>query len=335
MFQFGEDMTRKTAAAAGASVLSVLVTTPLDVIKNRMQAQQAAGMSRRVLEPAMERFAMVGCPTACPRVGNAALPPICPPECYVYESTLDAVRKIARQEGTQVLWRGTREGLMIAIPMVGIYLPLYDSWVERCSWMGHYAPVVAGAGARTISLFFVAPLDILRLRVQVATSVLMKGESGNAAGRVSDWRNFDWGQGKGLAGRARALWRGYGASVARDVPFSGMYWGLLEPIRKTLLAKCGDREPTLTEVLTANSIAGAVSGTISSGLTTPLDVVKTRQQIIGEGSARPPSVHQLLYDVGRNEGMRGLFSGVAPRCMRAAPSCAIVLSIYELLKRML
>ncbi|KAF5835972.1 mitochondrial carrier domain-containing protein [Dunaliella salina] len=32
------------------------------------------------------------------------------------------------------------------------------------------------------------------------------------------------------------LWTGFGATIARDVPFSALYWGLLEPIRAALLA---------------------------------------------------------------------------------------------------
>lgn len=79
---------------------------------------------------------------------------------------------------------------------------------------------------------------------------------------------------------------------------------------------------------------GAMSGTIAAAVTTPLDVVKTRQQIMSKGNSQTPSVHRLLLDIGRNEGLPGLFSGIGPRCIRAAPSCAIVLSTYEFLKRM-
>lgn len=80
---------------------------------------------------------------------------------------------------------------------------------------------------------------------------------------------------------------------------------------------------------------GAMSGTIAAAITTPLDVVKTRQQITGNSDPQQRSVLRLLIDIGQKEGLPGLFSGVGPRSIRAAPSCAIVLSTYELLKRML
>lgn len=57
--------------------------------------------------------------------------------------------------------------MVMAAPLVGIYMPLYDYMAARFSGMGSYAPVVAGSLSRTISLFFVAPLDILRTRTQV------------------------------------------------------------------------------------------------------------------------------------------------------------------------
>lgn len=71
-------------------------------------------------------------------------------------------------------------------------------------------------------------------------------------------------------------------------------------------------------------------------VTTPFDVVKTRQQVaLQSKDVPPPGVWRLLSDIGRREGGRGLFSGVGPRVARAAPACAIVLSTYELLKAVL
>jgi hypothetical protein len=57
------------------------------------------------------------------------------------------------------------------------------------------------------------------------------------------WAQVDLGGQTGLA-RVRTLWTGVGATLARDVPFSAIYWGSLEPIRGALLP----RDPTRQQV---------------------------------------------------------------------------------------
>ena len=46
-------------------------------------------------------------------------------------SALDGILRIARYEGTAGLWRGTEMTLLISVPMIGLYLPLYDSLHTR------------------------------------------------------------------------------------------------------------------------------------------------------------------------------------------------------------
>jgi len=88
------------------------------------------------------------------------------------------------------------------------------------------------------------------------------------------------------------------------------------------------------QVLTANMAAGALSGASAAALTTPFDVVKTRQQVLGRGQV-PHGLWAALESIYRGHGLPGLYTGVAPRAARAAPACAIVISVYELIKNAL
>jgi solute carrier family 25 protein 39/40 len=86
-------------------------------------------------------------------------------------------------------------------------------------------------------------------------------------------------------------------------------------------------------------VSGFVSGGLAAGITTPFDVVKTRMQIASPASSsssgRGSRVFGILKEVYARDGIEGLFAGVKPRAYRAAPACAIVISVYELLKNWL
>ena len=154
------------------------------------------------------------------------------------------------------------------------------------------------------------------------------------------------------------LCAGVGATLARDVPFSALYWQLLEPIRAAMLpsqqqagsqgAASGSSASVQTasgqpasrrQIVVANLVAGSTAGAVAAAVTTPLDVVKTRAQLAAGGSASEggggggggaaSSIRASLRAIHADSGLRGLFAGVGPRAARAAPACAIVVASYE------
>ncbi|KAJ1939140.1 Carrier protein, mitochondrial [Linderina pennispora] len=137
------------------------------------------------------------------------------------------------------------------------------------------------------------------------------------------------------------LWRGLVPTLWRDVPFSAIYWFGYEQWSHRVFAPIfygrqhsSGASDTLTRLMTS-FCSGAASGIVAAIITTPFDVAKTRRQI--EQHANPKShVSQhrtfasMLRHIVAKEGLRGLFAGLAPRLMKIAPSCAIMISSYEL-----
>lgn len=80
-------------------------------------------------------------------------------------------------------------------------------------------------------------------------------------------------------------------------------------------------------------LAGTFAGAISSFFATPLDVVKIRLQVKGERRYRG-LIHGLI-DVGKTEGLAGLYKGWAPTMIRAAVLTGSQVSSYDQIKRML
>jgi solute carrier family 25 protein 39/40 len=279
-----------------------------------------------------------------------------------FNSTFDGLRKIARNEGITTLWRGLSPTLVMSVPANVIYFTGYDwlrfnkaSPITRVAG-DNYAPLVAAPIARILAAVVVSPIEMFKTRMQASTSV-------SAAGHFSDTI-------KSLGvmvqtGGYTSLWRGLTLTLWRDVPFSGMYWWGYETIRGRLTdareksrgrsldtdgprsrarARSQSRE-NHTNTFTDSFIAGAISGAVASVLTMPFDVGKTRQQVfkdrppVGEGMKRvlapeEQSIPRFLLHIFKEEGISGLWRGWVARTLKVAPACAIMISSYEVGKRM-
>lgn len=343
----------RLSAAAGASVVSVLIVNPLDVVKTRMQAQAAlvngvpppdksffervhtssygtaSGAVRitrthaslnslyrghdRTSCVSHRSWTVASCPGTCVRSHPSGCMPSLKPL-----SMWSVFRNIVRQEGYNVLWRGVHTSILISIPMVGVYMPLYDYLRFALPVSSAYSPVVAGVMARSAAVFCVAPLELVRTR-------LMATPAHTSAKIAAQELQSFFIRTAGSFSTLPKLWAGFAATLARDVPFSAVYWGLVEPIRTRLQSD----NPTGTGVIGANLVAGSVAGAVAAGITTPFDVLKTRMQIDTEGKR---TLTETMKHVYQTAGYRGFFLGLGPRAARAAPACAIVIASYELLK---
>ncbi|EAT76801.2 hypothetical protein SNOG_15706 [Parastagonospora nodorum SN15] len=168
-----------------------------------------------------------------------------------------------------------------------------------------------------------------------------------------------------------SLWRGLTLTLWRDVPFSAIYWWGYEATRNQLIDIRGRTEArndgyefrigrgdervqrrsrsrsreNRKDTIVDSFVAGAASGAVAAFVTTPFDVGKTRQQVYrhaGEAAkdatkALAPeeqTMPRFLAHIYREQGVSGLFRGWGARCLKIAPACAIMISCYELGKKM-
>ena len=347
------------------------IVTPLDVVRVRLQAQQSpSSLPPARLPSFMQLPPNLGVSSCCREVfwvqnqsqfcvaatpSNAAImDQMIVSDCAAEEtqrrtfnSTLDGLRKIARNEGVSTLWRGLSPTLLMAIPANVIYFAGYD-WLRtsRQSPMAGrisdtYAPLAAGSAARVLAAVAVSPIEMLRTRMQASQS----GEKGVLRATVGGLKDMVFREGY------TTLWRGLTLTFWRDVPFSALYWWGYEFGRKrldetrkqtSLLSGRPDNgELPHSALLMDSFIAGASSGAIAAFVTTPFDVGKTRQQTVlhnpdvnlkdmPEGRTMP----RFLWHIYQTEGTAGLFKGWTARCLKVAPACAIMISSYEIGKRM-
>jgi solute carrier family 25 protein 39/40 len=70
------------------------------------------------------------------------------------------------QGGLLGFWAGVTPSLVAAVPMVAVYMPLYELTRDAVEpHIGGVAPLVAGSLARAAAVCCVAPLEVLRTRL--------------------------------------------------------------------------------------------------------------------------------------------------------------------------
>lgn len=287
--------------------------------------------------------------------------------------TWDGLRKIAQNEGPRTLWRGLSPTLVMAVPANVIYFAGYD-WLRtaqqspfRTTVSDAYVPLVAGATARVMAAIAVSPIEMFRTRIQAASHTAtaaghfretMDGirEMVASQGIPSLWRGLTltlwrdvpfsalywWGYEYGrnaitdMRGRMEARNNGDEFRVGRGEE------------RRHRRSRSRSRE-NHTSTLVDSFVAGAGSGAVAAFVTTPFDVGKTRQQVLhhagdsigGLANATAKTVRpedlpmpRFLWHIFKEQGTSGLFKGWAARCLKVAPACAIMISSYEVGKKM-
>jgi len=376
---------QKMISAMSGSLLTSLLVTPLDVVRVRLQSQPTQSTLSSIRKAAISSPQTFGSlppnlgVTACCRevFFSSSTSDVClaaprisaveSVECAVEEtqrktfnSTFDAMRKIARNEGLTTLWRGLSPTLVMTVPSNIIYFTGYDwlrfnkqSPVNR-TFSDNTAPLIAGASARIMAAAAVNPIEMFRTRMQAsqATGGTHFAETVKGVGEMVASHGYT------------SLWRGLTLTLWRDVPFSGLYWWGYESIRGALtdarergrgrvyerdqprgqVRKRSQSRENHTATFADSFTAGAASGAVASILTMPFDVGKTRRQVFQDTGKTPAgakkvlapeeqSMLKLLTHIFKEEGVRGLWKGWAARTLKVAPACAIMISCYEVGKR--
>uniref|UniRef100_A0A8C6XE58 Solute carrier family 25 member 40 n=1 Tax=Naja naja TaxID=35670 RepID=A0A8C6XE58_NAJNA len=170
----------------------------------------------------------------------------------------------------------------VSVPTTVIYFTCYDQLRDAfINKLGDndYIPLIAGGIARLFSATIISPIEMIRTRMQsrrlTYTELLARISTGVTQ---NGWLS---------------LWKGWGPTILRDVPFSGM-----TSFRNTLFFYV----PATTSSLLLRIL-------IAATLTLPFDVIKTyRQTELWELD----STHCII-----------------PRLSKIAPACAIMISTYE------
>uniref|UniRef100_A0A7N6ASC2 EF-hand domain-containing protein n=1 Tax=Anabas testudineus TaxID=64144 RepID=A0A7N6ASC2_ANATE len=268
------------AGATGATAVY-----PIDLVKTRMQNQRSTGSF----------------------VGE-----------LMYKNSFDCAKKVLRYEGFFGFYRGLVPQLIGVAPEKAIKLTVNDfvrdKFTTKDDTIPLFAEIMAGGCAGASQVIFTNPLEIVKIRLQVAGEITT-GPRVSALSVVRDLGFF-------------GLYKGAKACFLRDIPFSAIYFPVYAHTKAYLADDQGRVGPL--QLLSA----GAIAGIPAASLVTPADVIKTRLQVAARaGQTTYSGVIDCFRKIMREEGFRALWKGAGARMCRSSPQFGVTLVTYELLQR--
>jgi len=128
---------------------------------------------------------------------------------------------------------------------------------------------------------------------------------------------------KGILG----LYKGTGATAMRDVTFSLIYFPLFANLKEL-----GRRPGTDTVPFYHSFISGCAAGCVSAVAVNPIDVIKTRLQVLSRSAGEDAykGIVDCFQKTLKNEGPRAFLKGSLCRVMVIAPLFGIAQTVYYL-----
>uniref|UniRef100_A0A8C2USF5 Solute carrier family 25 member 13 n=1 Tax=Chinchilla lanigera TaxID=34839 RepID=A0A8C2USF5_CHILA len=268
------------AGAVGATAVY-----PIDLVKTRMQNQRSTGSF----------------------VGE-----------LMYKNSFDCFKKVLRYEGFFGLYRGLLPQLLGVAPEKAIKLTVNDfvrdKFMRRDGSIPLAAEILAGGCAGGSQVIFTNPLEIVKIRLQVAGEITT-GPRVSALSVVRDLGFF-------------GIYKGAKACFLRDIPFSAIYFPCYAHVKASFASEDGQISPG------SLLLAGAIAGMPAASLVTPADVIKTRLQVAARaGQTTYSGVIDCFRKILREEGPKALWKGAGARVFRSSPQFGVTLLTYELLQR--
>uniref|UniRef100_A0A8C1L9W9 Solute carrier family 25 member 12 n=1 Tax=Cyprinus carpio TaxID=7962 RepID=A0A8C1L9W9_CYPCA len=238
------------AGATGATAVY-----PIDLVKTRMQNQRSTGSF----------------------VGE-----------LMYKNSFDCAKKVLRYEGVFGFYRGLLPQLIGVAPEKAIKLTVNDFVRDKFTTKDDTIPlaaeILAGGCAGGSQVIFTNPLEIVKIRLQVAGEITT-GPRVSALSVVRDLGFF-------------GLYKGAKACFLRDIPFSAIYFPVYAHTKAGLADEDGRLGPL--QLLTA----GAIAGVPAASLVTPADVIKTRLQVAARaGQTTYSGVIDCFRKILKEEGL--------------------------------
>lgn len=269
----------------------------------------------------------------------------------IYKNMMDCLIKTVRSEGYFGMYRGAAVNLTLVTPEKAIKLAANDFFRHQLSKDGSKLSVVkemlAGCCAGMCQVTITTPMEMLKIQMQdagriaaqqrgmpsVVTSLKMGGTSAvlcrsyNASPApqviklTATQITRELLKTKGFSG----LYKGLGATLMRDIPFSVIYFPLFAHLHQL-----GQPSPEESVPFYWSFMSGLMAGCVAAVAVSPCDVVKTRLQSLKKGTNEENynGIVDCVRKILKKEGPGAFLKGASCRALVIAPLFGIAQVVY-------
>uniref|UniRef100_A0A8C5HJ76 Mitochondrial glutamate carrier 1 n=1 Tax=Gouania willdenowi TaxID=441366 RepID=A0A8C5HJ76_GOUWI len=267
----------------------------------------------------------------------------------LYKNMIDCLIKTVKSEGYFGMYRGAAVNLTLVTPEKAIKLAANDFFRHQLSNGGKltvFKEMLAGCCAGMCQVIVTTPMEMLKIQMQdagrlaaqqrVIPSVVTSLKMGGTTALLS--RSYNASPApqtisaikitsellstKGVTG----LYKGLGATLMRDMPFSVVYFPLFAHLHQ--LGRHSSEDPSVPFYW--SFMSGCLAGCLAAVAVSPCDVIKTRLQSIKKGANEESynGVVDCVRKILRKEGPGAFLKGASCRALVIAPLFGIAQVIY-------
>ncbi|XP_011406045.2 PREDICTED: kidney mitochondrial carrier protein 1-like [Amphimedon queenslandica] len=245
-----------------------------------------------------------------------------------YRGMVHALYRVFREEGFRALYHGLPAGLLRQASYGTMKIGLYHYFKTRLALYANgtetlYMNIISGISAGAIAAAIANPTDVLKVRMQAATSIEYQRRQNVFLAFIKLY------QSEGVKG----LYRGVGPTSQRAAVVAGVLLPSYDFFKKILIQSGFEGNDVMTHF-----VASFLAGILGAIATNPIDVVKSRMMNQNTSKVKLHHFYQSSFDCCvqtiKTEGFMALYKGFTPSYLRLGPWNIIFFMTYEQLQRL-
>ncbi|XP_063061396.1 mitochondrial adenyl nucleotide antiporter SLC25A23-like isoform X1 [Engraulis encrasicolus] len=242
-------------------------------------------------------------------------------------NVLSGLRAMIKEGGLASLWRGNGVNVLKIAPETAIKFLAYEQ-IKRVMGGGTdggslkvHERFVAGSLAGATAQTAIYPMEVLKTRLTLRRTGQYSGVT-DCARQILEKEGI------------RAFYKGYVPNMLGIIPYAGIDLAVYETLKNAWLqSHSGVSADPGVMVLVG---CGALSSTCGQLASYPLALIRTRMQAQASVIGAPQvSMVTLIRNIIMEEGVAGLYRGIAPNFLKVIPAVSISYVVYEHMRKVL